>query len=97
MKSEAQQYKRVKVVFTTSKGDRRLLERFLRSFFVLPILAYQYFVAPLTANCCRFHPCCSIYAREAITKYGIAKGIRLSIKRLTHCHPWGGNGYDPVP
>jgi len=69
----------------------------LKQLFILPVLVYQYFIAPLIASCCRFYPCCSDYAKEAITKYGVIKGAWLSIKRLARCHPWGGSGYDPVP
>jgi len=45
---------------------------------------------------CRFQPTCSEYSIEAIEKYGNLKGTWLSLKRLSHCHPWGGSGYDPV-
>jgi hypothetical protein len=34
---------------------------------------------------------------EAIKNFGIIKGGKLAIKRILKCHPWGGNGYDPVP
>ncbi len=68
----------------------------LNQLFILPVLAYQYFVAPHIANCCRFYPCCSDYTKAAIIKHGVIKGIGLGIKRLTRCHPWGGSGYDPV-
>ncbi|MCM1291454.1 MAG: membrane protein insertion efficiency factor YidD [Prevotella sp.] len=46
---------------------------------------------------CRFTPTCSQYAIEAIRKYGAIKGMLLALKRIMHCHPWGGSGYDPVP
>lgn len=62
-----------------------------------PILAYQHLIAPLVVNCCRFYPSCSVYAKEAILKHGLAKGSWLSAKRLIRCHPWGGKGHDPVP
>lgn len=45
---------------------------------------------------CRFLPTCSEYSIESITKYGILKGLKLSIKRILSCHPFGRSGYDPV-
>jgi putative membrane protein insertion efficiency factor len=46
---------------------------------------------------CRFSPSCSEYTKEAIERFGVIRGSFLSIKRLLHCHPWGGYGWDPVP
>ena len=46
---------------------------------------------------CRFTPSCSNYAKEAINRYGLIKGLFLSIKRILRCNPLGGSGYDPVP
>lgn len=45
---------------------------------------------------CKFRPTCSEYAYEAINKFGIIKGIRLSIARLAKCHPYSHGGYDPI-
>lgn len=46
---------------------------------------------------CRFQPTCSNYAIEAIERFGVIKGINLSIKRIIKCNPFGPSGYDPVP
>lgn len=46
---------------------------------------------------CRFTPTCSQYAKEAISKHGAWKGLKLTIKRLLRCRPFGKFGYDPVP
>lgn len=48
-------------------------------------------------DCCRFTPNCSNYAAEALEKHGIYEGLKLAIKRLFRCRPFGGWGYDPVP
>jgi len=46
---------------------------------------------------CRFEPCCSQYSKEAIKKFGVKKGLKLSFKRILDCRPKGGFGFDPVP
>jgi uncharacterized protein len=46
---------------------------------------------------CKFYPTCSEYAYQAIEKYGIIKGVRLSFGRIAHCHPFSDGGYDPLP
>ena len=46
---------------------------------------------------CRYVPTCSQYAREAVEAHGAARGSWLATRRLCRCHPWGGQGYDPVP
>lgn len=59
---------------------------------------YRYAVSPLFGGTCRFHPTCSAYAKEAIDKHGIVKGIWLSGGRVCRCHPWHqGDFIDPVP
>jgi uncharacterized protein len=95
VKHKAQRYKWMNVASSTTR--QRTGRRLLTQLIVLPILAYQYLIAPLIAGCCRFYPCCSTYAKEVIMKHGATRGIWLSIKRLARCHPWGGNGHDPVP
>ncbi|MEA1071428.1 membrane protein insertion efficiency factor YidD [Sphingomonas sp. LY29] len=46
---------------------------------------------------CRFQPSCSAYAITALRRYGAAKGGWMALKRIMRCHPWGGQGPDPVP
>lgn len=64
---------------------------------IIPVKIYQMTISPLLPNSCRYTPTCSTYAIEALTKHGPLKGLILTIKRITRCHPWGGHGYDPVP
>jgi putative membrane protein insertion efficiency factor len=46
---------------------------------------------------CRFQPTCSSYFIEALKIHGLFKGTYLGLNRISRCHPWGKNGYDPVP
>ena len=65
--------------------------------FIWLILIYQRLISPLVGPCCRFHPTCSEYAKEALESHGLIKGTWLTIKRLSKCNPLGGSGFDPVP
>ena len=73
------------------------ISSFLRKIFIYPIRFYQKNVSPYRARCCRFYPTCSAYAYEAIERFGVIKGVYLSVKRLLKCHPFNDGGYDPVP
>jgi len=60
------------------------------------IKAYKYLVSPILPSSCRFYPSCSEYALDALRKYGLVKGLWLTIKRIARCHPLSEGGYDPV-
>jgi uncharacterized protein len=64
--------------------------------FILLIRFYQLVISPWIGPKCRFTPTCSQYGIEALRKYGPIKGLWLTIKRVSRCHPWGGSGYDPL-
>ena len=66
-------------------------------FFIRLISIYQRLISPLVGPCCRFHPTCSEYAKEALESHGLVMGMWLTMKRLSKCHPLGGSGFDPVP
>ncbi|MEG6510383.1 membrane protein insertion efficiency factor YidD [Desulforamulus ruminis] len=57
---------------------------------------YQKFISPLKPRTCRFYPTCSQYSILAVEKYGVVKGLWLTIKRLAKCHPFHPGGYDPL-
>jgi len=59
--------------------------------------AYRLLISPVLPQSCRYHPTCSAYAIEAIRAHGPVRGTWLALRRIGRCHPWGGQGYDPVP
>lgn len=64
------------------------------------IRLYQTQISPYRPPACRFVPTCSEYAREAVEKYGAARGSLLAAKRLAKCQPLHRQKsieYDPVP
>jgi hypothetical protein len=73
------------------------LDHLLRRLLVMPVRLYQVMISPLLPPSCRHHPTCSAYAIEALERHGILRGGWLTLRRLARCHPWGGNGIDPVP
>ncbi len=58
---------------------------------------YKAFFSPLLPRACRYEPTCSVYAREAIERYGLWRGGGLAVSRLLRCHPFRAGGFDPVP
>ena len=64
---------------------------------ILPIRIYQFLISPLLPTSCRHVPSCSQYAIEALKVHGIVRGTYLAAHRILRCHPWGTDGYDPVP
>ena len=57
---------------------------------------YKRFVSPLLGPRCRFTPTCSVYAMQALAKYGFWRGNALLVWRLLRCAPWGTGGEDPA-
>lgn len=62
-----------------------------------PLKFYRRFISPYLPPSCRFHPSCSTYAVEALTRFGAARGSYLAARRLLRCGPWTPPGRDPVP
>jgi putative membrane protein insertion efficiency factor len=59
----------------------------------LPAL-YKRWLSPWLPRACRFSPTCSEYARIAILKHGVVKGIALGVGRLARCQPLHPGGID---
>jgi len=69
----------------------------MRRALVQLIVGYQRVISPLLGPVCRYEPSCSEYTRQAVEKYGAARGSWMGTKRLARCHPFHQGGYDPVP
>ena len=61
------------------------------------VRGYRLLLSPWLGSACRFEPTCSVYALQALEKYGATGGSYLTIRRLARCHPWCDGGPDPVP
>lgn len=72
------------------------LNRALTNICIYLVEFYRKFISPLKAPTCRFYPTCSQYSLEAFKKYGLIKGMFLTIKRILKCHPFHPGGYDPL-
>lgn len=69
----------------------------MRALVVGLIDLYRKLISPLFPATCRFSPTCSQYARQAVLKHGVLRGVSLAVARIARCHPWHPGGIDPVP
>lgn len=69
----------------------------MKQLFIWLIRGYRMFISPLFPPTCRFQPTCSMYAIQAIERFGAIRGTWLATKRILRCHPFCPGGYDPVP
>lgn len=68
----------------------------MKKLLIYLIRIYQ--IIPFTGHkMCRFYPTCSEYMIEAIDRFGTWQGIKMGLKRIKRCRPYGDMGYDPVP
>ncbi|MEK6677291.1 MAG: membrane protein insertion efficiency factor YidD [Planctomycetota bacterium] len=72
--------------------------RIITLLLVSGIRCYQGWLRPMLIGSCKFHPTCSEYAAEAIIIHGATRGLWLSVRRISKCHPLSRcGGVDPVP
>ena len=65
---------------------------------LLVLRFYKTYLSMFAGGNCRFEPTCSIYAYQAVERFGVAHGSWLALKRLLRCQPLSRKfGYDPVP
>lgn len=71
----------------------------MKKIFLFLIEKYKKHISPIIEKNgvhCKYYPSCSEYSKQAIEKYGICKGLFLSLKRFFKCNPFSKGGYDPV-
>src|SRR6266404_1815564 len=61
------------------------------------IWIYRHTLSLLVGYNCRHLPTCSVYADEAIERFGLWGGGWMTLARLLRCQPWGTSGIDNVP
>ena len=78
------------------RGAPSRLARLARAVVSAPIRVYALVISPALPRRCKYEPTCSRYALEAITEFGVLRGIVLAAWRLLRCNPLSHGGYDPV-
>lgn len=64
---------------------------------VFLIKFYKKYIRIAFISSCRYTPSCSEYSKQAIEKYGFAKGVWKGAMRVVRCNPWShASGYDPL-
>jgi putative membrane protein insertion efficiency factor len=63
---------------------------------IAPIVVYRRVISPLLPPRCKYAPSCSEYAVQAISEFGILRGLVLAVWRLLRCNPFSHGGFDPV-
>lgn len=69
----------------------------MKKLLIALIRGYKRFISPLLPDACIYTPTCSEYAIEAISQWGVVRGLGLAIWRVLRCNPFAKGGYDPVP
>lgn len=69
----------------------------MKTILIVFIKFYKRAISPYLPKACRFTPTCSVYAIEAIEKFGAIRGTLLAAYRVLRCNPFCRGGYDPVP
>jgi putative membrane protein insertion efficiency factor len=68
----------------------------VRAVVVAPIRLYQRLISPALGQRCKYYPSCSEYAVQAISTFGILRGLVLAAWRLLRCNPFSHGGLDPI-
>jgi putative membrane protein insertion efficiency factor len=67
-----------------------------RNLLIVPIVLWRKLISPLYGNVCRYYPSCSTYGLAAVQRFGIVRGVPMTVWRIARCNPWSKGGVDDV-
>ncbi|PLX01155.1 MAG: hypothetical protein C0594_14130 [Marinilabiliales bacterium] len=67
--------------------------KILPAFTSVLFVGYKKFISSQDASHCQFYPSCSVYATDAIEKYGFVIGVFTALDRLSRCNTFGEKNY----
>lgn len=70
------------------------INRFAARIAIIALDLYRSSIGLSLGGQCRFYPSCSAYARKALQKHGLFKGLFLTSWRLVRCNPFNPGGVD---
>lgn len=75
------------VLLVAADLSRQPHNQFLAGLYLGMVDLYQREGRPLTKTyiACRYRPTCSEYSRQAVERFGLPRGIVLTVKRLASC------------
>ncbi|UFX82991.1 methionyl-tRNA formyltransferase [Candidatus Absconditicoccus praedator] len=80
------------------------LNKIIAKIIIFFIKIYQYTLSPdkgipsfwLKGKICVHNPHCSKYGIQVLERYGFYPGFFMLMERVSNCHPWNSNTYDPA-
>jgi len=79
------------------RSPLKKLDILVKAPLVALLRVYKHVISPALGPACRFEPTCSVYAQQALERFGALKGSTLALRRILRCHPFAASGFDPVP
>jgi putative membrane protein insertion efficiency factor len=75
------------LVFLAVDSSRPPQAQVSADWYVGAVHAYQHFGRPVANRFirCRYSPTCSEYSIQAVQKYGVARGLVMTVRRLASC------------
>lgn len=55
---------------------------------------YRKLASPINGSRCGFYPSCSTFGQQAVSEYGVVRGVMMTADRLTRCNVFKEPGPD---